>query len=320
MCRYGRVVCLWFLWFVSVDAVGAIPDSGIGRVGHDGRVTTEVQVRSVIRRALAGVLVVVAVTACSSDDSSSTGSAPSPSTTPTTTQVSTTSTTDAPTTTNVAVTTSSTSTTTTRPVASTPAFDEPSSWIGVEFETTSEHPFLEGVEILANVDYADLLIDGEPANVYPWYVAETANAFEGPTFYGLIVGDAPHPYKVSEFELEEGAVPAEPVSGDRHRLLIWAISATSPTTYVVTDVLAAELDATLLAQYGMRSILMESYACDLDTSVRHAAPFAFFTESEDLEIEQRYPAAYAFIVYNGTVQEVDGDTIRCVVMFDPDNY
>ena len=257
---------------------------------------------------------------CAATDSYSDDATPGSTTERVTTTPTSSSTTSTSTTAATTVTTSSTSTATTQPVASNPAFDEPSSWIGVEFETTSEHPFLEGVEILANVDYADLLIDGVPANVYPWYVAETANAFEGPTFYALIVGDAPHPYKVSEIEMEEGRVPVEPIPGDTHDLLIWAISATGPTTYVVTGVLTAELDATLLTPYGMRSILMESYACDLDTSVRHAAPFAFFTESEDLEIEQRYPAAYAFIVYNGIVQEVEGDTIRCVVMFDPENY
>ena len=201
-----------------------------------------------------------------------------------------------------------------------PSFDEPSSWVGVEFETATEHPFMEGEEILANADYADLLIDGEPAGVYPWYVGGTGNAFTGPTFYALIVGDIPNPYVPPEIEMEAGATPPEPVPGDTHELLIWAISATSPTTYLVTDVLTAELEATLLGRNDLRSILMETYNCDLDTAAQHGAPFAFFAYSEDLEIEKRYPADYAFIVYNDTVQEVDGDTIQCVVRFDPENY
>ncbi|MEA2009459.1 MAG: hypothetical protein U9N78_02030 [Actinomycetota bacterium] len=98
---------------VPVDAVGAIPDGGIGRIGHAGEVTTEVQVRRVIRRSLVGALVVVAVTACSSDESSTTESAPTASPAPTTTLVSTASTTDAPTTTTVGVTTTSTAATAT---------------------------------------------------------------------------------------------------------------------------------------------------------------------------------------------------------------
>lgn len=276
-----------------------------------------------LRSLIVGACVAMAaIGGCAAPDSSLDNAASVSTTEPTSTTPTSSSTTSTSTT-AATTTTTMTATTTSRPVTSDPVFDEPSSWIGIEFEAVTSHPFVELVAILANLDYASFVIEGEPATVYPWYIAMTANAFTGPTYYGLIVGDTPHPYRITEIEQEEGVpLPRPPEPGTTHWVHIWAIRTLTDSTYLVTDAIAAELDADLL--YGwtgdFRSILDYTYSCDLDTSVRQAAPFAFFAYSDELEIDKKYPANYAFAFHNEEVESVPGEHVSCVVRFDPENY
>ncbi|MEN8239607.1 MAG: hypothetical protein ABFR53_10435 [Actinomycetota bacterium] len=58
----------------------------------------------------------------------------------------------------------------------------------------------------------------------------------------------------------------------------------------------------------------------MDPAIRQAAPFAFFGYSDELEIDKKYPADYAFVFDNKEVEAEPGEHVSCVVRFDPENY
>jgi hypothetical protein len=215
-----------------------------------------------------------------------------------------------------------------------PASESP--WVGVEFTVATSHPRAEGIEIIANLEHfpVDFLIDGEPAGVFGWYVGGVVNAFDGPDFTVVVVGDEPNPYVLTEWELEEGAEPAEPDPSVEHNLTVWAIEELGPTRYVITDEMSLCLPAPLLHYGALMTVTQDPWQCEVDPNLqpyvdpdpagihRSKVLYAVFdsTDLEALETEELYPAVYAFTVTDGTLATVPPESVRCIVRFDPENY
>jgi len=231
-----------------------------------------------------------------------------------------------------------TTTTSEAPTTTTTAAPEDlSSWIGVEFSTETSHPNAEGAAILANVEHipVDFLIDGQPAGVFGWYVGGVGNAFDGPNFTVVVVGDEPNPYAPTEWEqYEEGVEPAEPDPSVEHNLTVWAIEEIGPTSYVITDSMNIQLLAPLLHYAALMTVTQEPWLCEVDPNLqaylepdpagirRENVLFAFFdsTNFEELEIEEHYPAVLAFTNTDGLLATVPPDSVRCILRLDPENY
>lgn len=285
-----------------------------------------------MRAWLAAAVIAAVVAGCAAPYSGSLGSGDSdqstsvPTVAPTSVSVRTTTIAPATTTTSEAPTT----TTTAAPV-------DVSSWTGVEFSTETSFPNAEGVEILANVEHfpVDFLIDGQPAGVFGWFVGGVVNAFDGPNFTVVVVGDEPNPYAPTEWEqYEEGVEPAEPDPSEEHSLTVWAIEETGPTSYVIVDSMNIELLAPLLHYGALMTVTQEPWLCEVDPNLqtyvesdpagvrRENVLFAFFdsTNYEELEIDEHYPAVLAFTNTDGLLATVPPDSVRCILRLDPENY
>ena len=279
--------------------------------------------------------VVIAATGCAMESSDLVGGDTSPSST--TSSIAQSSTSEATTTTTAAPTSTATTEAPTATTTTTSLPENASPWIGVEFTVETSHPRAEGIEILANVEHfpVDFLVGGEPAGVFGWYVGGVFNAFDGPDFSVVVVGNEPNPYAPTEWEqYEEGIEPVEPDPAMEHTVTVWAIEEVDPTRFVITDAMDLTLAAPHLHYGALTTVTQDPWLCDVDPSLqpyvdldpagihRSKVLYAFFdsTDYEQLEIEERYPALLAFTVTDGTLAMVSPEFVRCVVRTDPENY
>jgi hypothetical protein len=206
----------------------------------------------------------------------------------------------------------------------------------VEFSTATTFPYADQPRaILDNVGNfpVTIVVDGAPAEVSPWYVGRTVNAWEGPTYGVVVVGDEPNPYNTDEWSQHEyGARAEEPEPSVVHTLTVWAIDETGPASYLITDEMRISLPATLLGYGALMTVTQDPYLCEVDPPLEpflESVPtgtertdmlFAFFDDTGDLEIEAHYPAVLAFTVNEGALTSVPPDSVRCILRLDPENY
>ena len=267
-----------------------------------------------------GVLVAALLSSCASTEEAAGGGESSSATT-----------TSTPSTTLEALTSSSTSltssTTTTSRASTTSMPPDPAiaaSWIGVNFIAEAEG-FQPRDEILKNVLGSmpvDLMVDGEPAKVYPWFSGFTSST-RGDRMDVLVVGDEPMRYPPPDYEGSIDDIdPVDPDPDVTYRLMVWSL-ALSPSIgggYRVADAIEIEVPATILATRGFVSVGYQPWLCETDTSLDGSAVFGFFDNRDDLEIETHYPAFLAFSDRDDSLAIVPSDHVQCIVRLHPENY
>lgn len=274
-----------------------------------------------VRSGLVGVVLAATLVASCASAEQASDTASSPSSTST----------SAPTTTVTAVASTSTSTTspttTSSTTTSTTVPPDPgvaASWIGVNFLASAEG-FQARDEILKNLVGSmpvELLVNGEPADLYPWFSGFTSSQ-RGDRMDVLVVGAEPTRYPPPDYEGSIDDIdPVDPDPDVTYRLMVWslALSPTIASGYRVVDAIEIDVPATILASRGFISVGYQPWACEIDASLEGSAVFGFFDDRDDLKIETHYPAFLAFSDQDDSLSIVPPDMVRCIVRTDPENF